>query len=161
MKIVWVRSNKLFSKLIMWVLEEPVSHMAIVFDNKIVFHADLMGVRLAWYPTFLKTHQVVEEIDFDLSLQDEEEVYQSIITANDGKPYDYGAFAYFTYRGLLRKCFGTPLPEKNPWGSEDRYLCDEMVEVLPDWIIPQSVKEVDIGMKSPWQVYLLLKATLK
>lgn len=156
MKIVWVKGSAPLSKFIMWGLSEPVSHMAIVFDNKIVFHADLLGVRLAWYPTFLKNHEIVFEKKYDLTLEKEEEVYQSIITANDGKGYDYGAFLYFMWRGFLRKCFKVPMPETNPWGSKDRYLCDEMVEVLPDYIVPQSVKDVDTGMKSPYQVYLLL-----
>lgn len=144
----------------MWGLDEPVSHLAIVFDNKIVFHADLLGVRLAWYPTFLKSREIVYEIEFDLTLEQEEEVYQNIITQNDGKSYDYGAFIYFMWRGLLKKCLNKPMPNTNPWGSEDRYLCDELVEVLPDFIVPRSVKNVDIGMKSPWQVYLLMKSLI-
>lgn len=156
MKIVWVKGSLLLSKLIMWGLKEPVSHMAIVFDDKIVFHADLLGVRLAWYPSFLKTHEVIYTMEFNLPLEQEEEVYQSIITANDGKGYDYGAFIYFFWRGLLRRFLNIPMPTTNPWGSKDRYLCDEMVEILPDYIIPKSVKEMDIGMKSPYQVYLLL-----
>jgi len=156
MKIVWVKGSAPLSRLIMWGLEEPVSHMAIVFDNKIVFHADLLGVRLAWYPTFLKSHEIVFEKEYDLGLEKEEEVYQSIITANDGKGYDYGAFLYFMWRGLLRKVFNKPMPDTNPWGSKDKYLCDELVEILPDYIVPRSVKETDIGMKSPYQVYLLL-----
>lgn len=157
MKLVWVKGHAPLSKAIMWALNEPVSHFAIVFDNKIVFHSDLMGVRLAWLPSFLKTHEIVFEKDFPGTTLDlEEEVYQSIITKFDGSSYDYKAFLYFTWRALLFKLFKTPIPHKNAWGTNSSFLCTEMAETLPDWIVPPKVSREDLGITSPFGLWKLM-----
>jgi hypothetical protein len=154
MKLVWVRGNKLLSKFIMWGLKEPVSHFAIIFDNKIVFHSDLLGVRIMWLPTFLESHEIVFQMDFaNATLEDQEGVYQSIVTKFDGKPYDYKAFIYFGWRGLLWRLFKKPFPAKNAWNTGG-YLCTEMAEVLPDSIVPKEIKEKDISMMSPYRLWL-------
>jgi len=156
MKLLWVKGHTPLSKLIMWGLEEPVSHFAILFDEKIIFHSNLMGVHIEWYNSFLKNHDIVKEMDLDLDLAREEEIYQAVIDQYDGKSYDYGAFLYFTYRGFLKKLFKIPLPQKNPWGSKDAFLCNEMVQAFPDCICPPAIKAMDLSMKSPYQVWLLL-----
>lgn len=156
MKLLWVKGNLPLSKLIMWGLEEPVSHFAIAFDNKIVFHSDLTGLHIQWLPSFLKTHEVVFEMEHSPGLEEEEAIYQGVLDAYDGKGYDYGAFAYFAWRAALKKIARQPMPEHNPWGNKDRYLCDEVVQLLPDSICPPAVKQMDLAMKSPYQVWLLL-----
>lgn len=156
MKLLWVKGKAPLSKIIMWGLDEPVSHFAVVFDNSIVFHADLMGVHIQWYKSFLKTHEVVFQIDYNPGLEKEEEIYQGVLDAYDGASYDYGAFAYFAWRAFLKKFLNKPMPEVNPWGHKDKYLCDEVVQLFPDEICPPSLKEMDLGMKSPYQVWVLL-----
>lgn len=155
MKLVWVKGNKALSKFIMWGLKEPVSHFAIIFDDKIVFHSDLLGVRLAWLPSFMETHEIVFSMDFpEATLEDQEGIYQNIITKFDGKPYDYKAFLYFAWRGMLWRFLKKPFPAKNAWGSANGFLCTEMATVLPDHIVPKEVKEKDIAMMSPYRLWL-------
>lgn len=140
----------------MWGLDEPVSHFAVLFDDKIVFHSDLTGVHISWYQTFLKTHTVVFEKKLNLSLEKEEEIYQNIITKYDGDGYDYTGFLYFVWRGVLKKFFKKPMPLVNKWGSKKGFLCTEMVEVLPDEIIPPSIKSRDLSMVSPYVLWELI-----
>lgn len=156
MKLLWVKGHAPLSKFIMWGLDEPVSHFAVLFNDSIVFHSDLTGLHIQWYKSFLKTHDVVFELEYSPSLQKEEVVFQSIVDLNDGKGYDYGAFLYFAWRGVLKKFFKRPMPDKNPWGSKDRYLCDEVIQLLPNEICPKRIKDMDLGMRSPYQVWLLL-----
>lgn len=158
MKILFVKGTLPLSKLIMWGLDEPVSHFAVLFDDKIVFHSDLTGVHISWYPTFLKSHEVVFETEFhEANLNEEEEVYQSIVSKYDGKKYDYGAFIYFIYRGFLKKIFNKSMPKVNPFGKSGGFLCTEIAELLPDWVIPAIIKKNnDLGMVSPYQLWLLL-----
>lgn len=155
MKLLWVSGKLPLSKFIMWGLSEPVSHFAMVFDNKIVFHSDLTGVHIAWLDTFLKTHTVVYEKTLKMTLKQEEAVYQNIISKYDGKGYDYGGFLYFCYRGFLKKFFKKAMPEKNIWGSKRGFLCTEMVSVLPDTIVPKEIKEMDLAMVSPYVLWKL------
>ena len=156
MKLLWVKSKLPLSRLIMWGLDEPCSHFAVMFDDKIVFHSNLTGMHIVWAKTFMKQYEIVFEMEHSPDLASEEEIYQGILDAYDGKGYDYGAFAYFFWRAVLKKFFKQPMPEHNPWGSKDRFLCDEVAQLLPDSICPPAVKAMDLAMKSPYQVWLLL-----
>lgn len=156
MKLLFVKGTAPLSKVIMWGLDEPVSHFAVLFDDKIVFHSNLSGIHIQWFNTFKKTCQIIHEIEYNPGLEKEEEIFQAILDAHDGKGYDFGAFAYFAWRAALLKFLKKPLPETNPWGSKDRYLCDEVIQLFPDEICPPSVKKMDLSMKSPYQVWLLL-----
>ena len=156
MRLLWVKGSAPLSKLIMWGLNEPVSHFAIEFDNKIIFHSDLTGVNIQWSKTFFKTREVIFEMDYSPGLEQEEEIYQSVLNTYDGSHYDYGGFLYFCWRASLKKIANCPLPDSNPWGSKRAFLCDEVVQLLPDDICPPAVKAMDLSIKSPYQVWLLL-----
>lgn len=153
MKIVFTRGNSILSKFICWLSGDPVSHMAIVFDDKLVFHSNLLGVHITWYNTFLKKSQVVLFLEYTLTLEKEEEVYSAIINNFDGKSYDYGALLFFFWRGCLYKFFNIPLPSRNLWGDRDRFLCDELVQVLPERFRVQG----QVDLLTPYHVYLDLK----
>ena len=63
---------------------------------------------------------------------------------------------YFTWRAVLLKSLKKPLPQSNPWGDKNRFLCDEVIQLFPDEICPPWLKKMDLSMKSPHQVWLLL-----
>lgn len=152
MKIIFTKGRNTFSNFISWGLEEPVSHIAFVFDDKLVFHSNFLGCHVEWYETFKKNNDIIFEIDYKFKLQQEEDFYQTIITNNDGRVYDYGAFLYFAWRVLLRKMFKIALPLINKLNNPHRDLC---IEVLKRFNIHLLVK--DLSMVSPYQVYLILK----
>lgn len=156
MKLIWVKGKTPLSKLIMWGLDEPVSHFAIEFDNKIVFHSDLRGTHIQWSKTFYKNRDLVFELEYKPGLNKEEEIYQTILDTYDGSSYDYGGFLYFCWRAALKKFFKKPLPDSNPWGSKKSFICDEVVQLLPDDVCPPEVKDMDLSIKSPYQVWMLL-----
>src|SRR3972149_5686290 len=117
MKLIWTKSKAPLSVLIRWGLNEPVSHFAIVFDDFLVFHSNLVGVHMVSMNRFLKsTAQIVYEKNYAMVLEDEEAIYRAIISKHDGEPYDFGAFFYFIWRVLLHKFFKTPVPATNPRG---------------------------------------------
>lgn len=163
MKLLFVAGTAPLSKLIMWGLDEPCSHFAILFDDKIVFHADLTGVHIAWYEHFAKTHSIVHELDFsDASLDLQEEAYQAIISQYYGKMYDFGSFVYFFWRAALKKVFKVAMPLRSPWGSKKTFLCTEIAGVMPDEVVPAEIKSSrDLGMTSPYQLWLLLSPRAK
>src|SRR3989344_4080601 len=154
-KLVFTKSNAPLSKLIRWGLKEPVSHAAIVFDDKIVFHSNLLGVDLISYQNFIKKVDVLFELKFNLSLEEEEEIYQNI-SIRDGNSYDFKAFSYFIKCGLQYRIYNKPLPIYNPWNSKEKFLCGELLEFLPDYLFPNS-KKPDFSITSPYKLFLLLK----
>lgn len=150
MKLIFTRSTAPLSKLIRWAFNEPVSHFAVVFDNKFVIHSNLYGVNLAWLNDFTKKSTIVYSIDMPLSLEKEEEVYRSLLDNFCGEHYDYKAFLYFAYRALLFKLFKTPLPRTNPFNTRG-FLCTEMYGVLPKWLVPQPI--TDLSITTPFILY--------
>lgn len=158
MNIVFTKSSSPLSILIRWALNEPVSHCAIVFDDKIVFHANLLGLHIDWFNTFKKHSTVIYKIDCPMDLAQEELLYKKIIDKEDGKSYDFRAFAYFGWRAFLKKCFGFPLPTENKWESKTQDLCIEVIRYL-DGEVPLNIPSSQaLSMLSPYQVYLILAA---
>ena len=147
--IVFTKNNSCLSKLIRWIANEPVSHVAIIFDKKVVFHSNLYGVNVQWFGSFLKTHEIVYQLDYAYSLEQEEEVYQKI-PEYDGHRYDLGALFYLAWRGILYKLFKKPIPKDNLFGNKDQFLCVELAKII-------DPKLENLEMTSPYQVYLELK----
>lgn len=159
MKLIWTKSRQPLSILIRWGLKEPVSHFAIVFDNKIVFHSNLLGAHIDWFNYFKTQCDVVFEKDFNLSLDVEENIYQSILDKNVGKKYDFKAFAYFIWRGILWRFLNIPFPEKNKWAKDGAFLCTGLAAELPVQEFPELNGIKDTEMTSPYQLYLKFKET--
>lgn len=158
MRLIWTKSKLPLSVAIRTVLQEPVSHFGIVFDNGIVFHSNLLGSHIEWFGTFSKHCEIVYSLEFTLNLEDEEKIYRAILDTYDDKPYDYGALFYFAYRAILLRTIGKPLPTTNELQSADKFLCTELATCLPDNIIPAAIKAEDLGIVSPYQLYLQILA---
>lgn len=152
MKLIFTRSRAPLSVLIRWGLKEPVSHFAIVFDDKVVFHSNLLGTHINWFNSFKKSCEVVYTLDRNLSLEAEEQVYQSIIDKNIDKSYDFKAFAYFVWRVILWRLLGKPLPEKNTWAKNGQFLCTGLAAELPPEYFPELDGVQDTEMISPYQI---------
>jgi hypothetical protein len=156
MKLIWTKNKMPLSWLIRWGLDEPVSHFAIVFDGRIVFHSNLFGVHLKWFDTFKKSQEIVFSIDIKLPLEQEEQVYLDIIGTQDGQSYDYCAFFYFMWRGFLRKFFGIPMPLKSFANQKKAFLCTELAFAILN-LLKLNEKDLDLSITSPFQLYLLCK----
>lgn len=160
MKLIWTKSNLPLSIAIRGLLKEPVSHFGIVFDNGIVFHSNLLGTHIEWYGTFKKKCEIVYELDYPMSLENEEKIYRAILDTYDDKGYDFGGLFYFAYRGLCLRLIGRPLPKTNEWASGDKFLCTELAGVIPQSLIKDSLNGEDLSIVSPYQLYLKLKGSI-
>lgn len=160
MKLIFTKSSQPLSKLIRAGLNEPVSHFGIVFDNGIVFHSNLLGTHVEWYKTFTKHCDIVYQIEYAMTLEQEEAIYQTILNTYDELGYDFGALFYFAYRVAAYKFFSVPMPSKNEWSKSDKFLCTELAGTLPNSIVPASIKTEDLSIVSPYSLYLKIKASL-
>ncbi|MEO5348886.1 MAG: hypothetical protein H7836_04495 [Magnetococcus sp. YQC-3] len=154
LSILGTWSDKFGSCGIRYFLDEPVSHIAFMFDQKLVIHSSVTGVCVLWANEFLRHQNVYTQKDFNLTTEQEEYVYQELIKV-EGSPYDYEAFTYFAYCAFKKKYFGTPLPKKNKFGKPNKFLCTELAGLLPDFLFqPKSnpFKGQDLELISPYQV---------
>lgn len=152
MKLIWTKGSSILSKAIIWGLDEPVSHFAVVFDDKIVFHSNLLGTHLNWLDTFKKHSEIVYTIEYKMTLEQEEAVYQNMIKY-DERPYDFPSFFYFGYCILKKKFFNTPIPRLNKYNKPTEFLCYELAEGLNGIAFHHQIEGLLI---SPYQLYLWL-----
>lgn len=159
MRLIWTKSDLILSKFIRWGLNTDCSHFAIVFDSPaggLMFESNLLGTHPKFYRSALKHMEVVHEIELDIPLDVEDKIWDSVIDKYDDKSYDYGAFFYFCWRALLKKLFKIPFPSKNKWAKNDSYLCDELYQVMENYV--KDLK-IDLAITPPHDLYELLKDT--
>lgn len=155
-KLLFTKSNWILSKAIMWGLNEPCSHFAISFDDKIVFHSNLLGSHVVWYEKFKKSCKIVQTIEFVPTLEVEEAVYENCYKLS-GKWYDFGAIVFFAVWVVFCRLSGRKVtsPKKNFWGSKKAVLCTEIAKALVP--IYPGIKDWDLDTISPHELYLKLK----
>lgn len=153
MRLIWTKSKSPLSFVIRWAFNEDVSHFAIILDERIVFHSNLLGVHLQWFETFKKSSEVVYSLSLKTSEEKENEVYFELIK-HDKRPYDWGAFVYLAWRGFLFRFFSKPIPTgKNPLGSDRLDLCLELASALKPVL---NIRD-NLDMVTPFKLYTILK----
>lgn len=158
MKFLFVKADKIGSKIIQWGLKSKSSHFAICFDEDlkkgegIVFHSyGTKGTHLLWLSDFLETYQVVYAVEQpDTS---DEGVYRSIIAQDRGQGYDFKALLWWAWRGALFRFFGLPIPTKNAWQQNGYALCTKLAEG-PLKLAGMDTSGIDFEMISPDDLYL-------
>jgi len=169
-KLLFVRSNKIGSRIIRWALRDDVSHFAVCFDEKerletrgsgIVFHSEATGAKLEWMGEFIKSHQFVHALSFKTPVTglDEESIYQGMLETYSGQGYDFKALAFWIWRGILWRGFGRPLPAKNLWAVNGYNLCTGVaggVKWIRAWAKDRGI---DLEMIGPGELHRRLEQT--
>jgi hypothetical protein len=166
MRIAWTKSSLPLSKLILWGLSQPVSHVVIEFEDNLVFQSNLLGTHIDYWPHFKNHVEVVFNILIPMDKDLEDKVYTKIMDEFDDHPYGYGAFLYFTWRALLKKLFKMPLPKTNPWGSRTSFLCVGIIKGLDVDGVDEGLRELirtipDVQMISPYDLFVMINSYMK
>lgn len=161
MKFVVTKSKTILGKVITWGLDEPVSHFSLVFDQRFVISSNLLGVHLSWYKTLCQNSVSYYEIDMPLPLEKEEEVYLAIMNGFDGSNYDYDLFLKFIEAGIKKKLFKKPIDLSKSSTQNNKFLCTEIIQLLPDWLVSADTKQKTLGLVSPWMLFNILVTEIK
>lgn len=152
MKIIGTKNKFPVSWYARVILKSRSSHVAFVFDEKLLIHSSIpSGINLQWFSKFLKHNQKVWEIDVPLPLEQEESIYQDLLDEHSDEGYDYWGAIYLGWRGLLYRLFKKPYPTLNKWGSNKRPMCMGVFLRLPKWLVG-VIDERKIEIMSPDQV---------
>lgn len=162
MMLLWTSSPLPASKVIRWGLDSNSSHFSTAYFDQggkgIVVHQEFKGFEIDWMPDFLNKRKVVnclypKKTDLDL----EEQIMTAIMDKYSDTLYDHPAFIYFSWRVLLKKALGLPIPSSNAFSSDRLPLCTGHAEVIesikPDWF-SEPVKDFD--MISPQALFNLM-----
>lgn len=151
MKLHFCTTNKFVSRAIRWMFNEPASHFAIEFDGKLVIHSSFLGASIDWLQWFVNDRTIVSALVpvEPMLLIEEEAYYQRMLMKRPKRPgYDFKAFMYFTYCGLMYKFFKKPLPNKNPYNDNEYFLCTEEARLF-ELVDPDKI---DTAITTPWML---------
>lgn len=152
MKIIFTKSNIIGSKIIRWVTQESVSHVAFLFDNKVVIHSSLFGVDIKWFKSYKEHNDVVFEINVPLELEKEERIWQSILDKWDSIPYDYFTILKFGWSLVLRRLrINHDFKDANPYAD----MCVELYDKI-QLEVPALPKIIHLHKKTPGQLHDIL-----
>ena len=122
------KQGKWGSRLIMWALDEPISHVSLEC-NGLVFHSSInRGVHIQPLMQFLEENIVVEYVDVEF---DWDRLLRTT-SRNWKKKYDKASFLWLGIRALLKKIFGIKLKKANLWNITGMYICTEWVTKVID-----------------------------
>lgn len=153
MRIYFTRSGKIGSRLIRWGLDEPVSHTVFVFGKYHALHSSIHGVEQDFWPMLKDEYEVVSGVEIEMTLEKEDDLWEEMMARVRRRGYDWAGTAYFTWSVLKCKFLNKPLPDKNAWNSEKRFLCTELAEVLA---VFGYIPVMDYSLVSPERLRLLL-----
>ena len=160
MKLLFVRSQLLGSKLIRWGLRESCSHFAVEFgDLGVVFESKLQGgAQIHKIEEFHRTHETVHTLAFTYP-QDTDAVFQTMMKKFLGDRYDFYAFFFWCKCVLANRLFGTPIPKKNLWAKHGYNMCTELASGI-EWIrLWAEATGTDLEMIGPETLYFELLRT--
>lgn len=150
------------SDLICGITGEPASHFAVLLYEPtvpILLQSNFLGVDFQSYKMFLTHETIIRTLDFPMSQDREDQIFDSIVKSMVGESYDFGALAYFAWRMSLRRALTIELPEKNAWAKDNQAICVKVATALPDDIVAPAIKQKDLSMVTPWGLYGLLGGT--
>lgn len=163
MKLVWTKSKLPLSIFIRFITGEDCSHFAFVFESKaagLMFESNLLGCHPAFFESSLKTHTIVHQLNIDVPVEVEDNIWDLIVEKYDGKGYDFLGAIYLGWYKFLHRFFGVKIPLVNKWSQPDQYYCDEIYEVLNSLPGFPTVNAKG-GMATPHDIYMNLKERVK
>jgi len=144
MEILFVKSNKLGSRLIRYVTGEACSHVAIRLNEHLVLHAKFSGVDADLWESFKQDYEIVYRLE-PVEQVDTEKIIEKLALNYEGSHYDYAGFLYLGFY-LIAKRLGFSIGTKNAWAKGPNYMCTELVGELVEGeknslLTPEQLKD--------------------
>jgi len=133
MKLIWTKNNLPLSMIIRAVTGDDCSHFALVFQSAAkgwMFESNLLRTHPKFFATAKKSFQIMHEMNLDLSVEQENELWDLVVQEYDGKGYDFLGAIYTGFFVLRERFFKIPRPTINKWSDRNKYYCNEIYEAL-------------------------------
>ena len=136
--ILFTKGKTWWSNLICEILQEPLSHVAVL-RNGSVYHSDLLGVRKESEAVYMARQEKVIKVDVKY-ITDLEEKYEE----HKHSWYDFGGMLFLGLSFLARRYLKIPLPKSNLWQASGMFICTE-------WVT-KTLGKVN-SLITPWGLY--------
>lgn len=156
MKLVFTK-KEVFRKgdLITWGLEEPVSHVGMLFDNGMALHSSFFGgVMIQTKEQFFKNR--VGVLAVDLIGHDDATIFRMAEEKLNKKEWDYDFLyaAYLACEALGLKLFNKRISNAVSFESMNDIICHEILE----FVGLRSTMFDQEGANTPYRMFLKLKS---
>ena len=139
------RPDSLFSRSILAVTREPVSHVALQMGPW-VLHATGRGVHAQTAMAFWRQNEIIYKLPlWDISI---DRVLKRF-AEREGRPYDFMGVLYFGVHLLTRRYFRVVAPKINLWQESGMDFCVELVGHLIG-------RKAEDNLLTPYQLYCIL-----
>ena len=156
MRILFTKNDKFWSKVLMWVFEEPVSHMALEFvHTDLIIDSSSDGVKIQRKKFFLDKNIPKMVINIPCSQEEENQIFNYVLDHLEGKKYDFNAYLWLGLLGFRKKIFGIPLPNCNIADSVNSYLCTEIIAPILHFISHKGYHlfHIDLAIMTPYSLH--------
>lgn len=135
MKIIWSTNEHFWSRVSRYLSKTNESHIAVVFDDylfSLSFDCTTTGFRVQFLKRFLSINTILQSIEIPMCEKEEHIIMSILLQKCVGAQYDFHAYYWMIWRGLLFKFLYREKPQFNPWQEKDKYLCTEVIECIRD-----------------------------
>lgn len=163
MKFLFTTTDKLYSRLIRWGLEEDCSHFAIQFDlptRSVIMESIIeKGVHRCDVEGFLKENKVIHSLEY-VGDKYVDNLFYDCVYRHYNDRYDTTAIMFWALATAAKRTFHVKQPWYNPWDMDNKHYCVEVLdgsELLMAQYLGLDVSNVDWGMTSPHEAYDILR----
>lgn len=139
MIISYTANDTFLSKLQRFLGKERISHVGLLFFRKnVAFDCSTSGFKSQPINRFYQKNNEVCLIPIDMTMSDEDQCCD-ILFSHCGDGYNFKAWFWLIYRGILYKFFGLYPPPKNPYYSKKTYLCTNIADPIAEIMIKYGI----------------------
>jgi hypothetical protein len=165
MNILFVNSEKIGSKIIMYGLDSNISHVAIGFeDHEFIYHAIGDRIQQTKIQDFFDHYNLIDFVEYKFSPSIEKKFLKKFLKSIWYQSYDYRSIFYFALDRFKVKFMGRKPSTFNPMNSDTSMICTEVLYVVDEIYHDLFGKNIlpldlDLSITKPSDLRTILKKT--
>lgn len=156
--LIYLSTNEnYYSKLARFLFKEPVSHIGLGFNISgvpMVIDCTKPYGKLYHLKHWESKYTIVYYAGILLEERDEIDAFQKASEYSVLKPYDWSAYFYGLFIGMLWRLHLTALPEKNFFNIREWDLCTEVLNPLKNILFSYGIdiRDIDLSARTPHMI---------
>lgn len=157
MYIFLATNEKYYSRLMMNLFDEPVSHIATGFfigTMDLVVECTKPFGRLSHLNHWKTQYDIIYSMELLLDPYTERTLYDKVCADAVLSPYDWGAYYYGLYRGVRKWLLNSKFPKHNIGQDPNKRLCTEILYALKDPFLDYNIdiSHIDLAAVTPHMI---------
>jgi hypothetical protein len=121
----------------------------------VMFESNLLGTHPKFFENAKKHFTIVHEINLNLTIEQEDAVWDRVVDGFDGRPYDFAGALYLGVSRFLMRIFGMKPPKYNKFANPNMFFCEEVYDALRG-VGGLPITDSADGLETPHDLYKIL-----